>query len=89
MIVLKVLFYREDPRLREQEWGNFQVEGSCQMYMQPQSFFLCIPTQWASFVYFCRILQKLNLQWKTEEKLEHFIIDLPLVKGTRNCSDLT
>ena len=29
MIVLKVLFYREDPRLREQEWGNFQV-GCCQ-----------------------------------------------------------
>ena len=22
--VMQVLYYREDPRLREQEWGNFQ-----------------------------------------------------------------
>lgn len=31
VLPVQVMFYREDPRLREQEWGNFQV-----------AFLLCI-----------------------------------------------
>lgn len=66
---MKVLFYREDPRLREQEWGNFQVGFVTSRHKLVYTFLIV------------RILQRLILQCKTGEKLELFIIALPLVKG--------
>ena len=44
----QVLYYREDPRIREQEWGNFQDPGEMEKVMEERrkigAFFYRFPT---------------------------------------------
>lgn len=44
----QVLYYREDPRLREQEWGNFQDPQQMEKIMQQRretgAFYYRFPT---------------------------------------------
>lgn len=68
----QVLYYREDPRIREQEWGNFQDPGEMEKVMEERreigAFFYRFPTGESGADVFDRVSTFLETLYRDMQK---------------------